>query len=398
MSNRWNLADHSGGAARRRSEERRERQRMRRVAAFDATTIEVSLQPVAFKPSPTVADATVRSVAPMRHAGVLATETPVGEDSAVRSEQTSTPAEARLVRPSRPPRVDGQSRIIWGYVVAIVVFHLLIPVAFLPYFFSWWGLFLLPVGNFVFCSLGIGAGLHRLHTHRSYECPLWFERMLALLGCCNLQQSPVRWVLVHRLHHQHSDHASDPHTPHVSWFWGHVGWLFIENRELSSLDTYEHYAKDMLSDPFYRRLERNQRYLQVYAVHAIAFAVAGYVVGLLLHGANAGAMQVSLQWLLWGVVIRTVYTWNVTWGVNSFCHLFGYRNYETRDDSRNNWLFALATSGDGWHNNHHADPTSAAHGFHCWWEFDLTFVVIRCWEKLGLAWGIKPITASRAPR
>src|SRR3990170_2030700 len=151
----------------------------------------------------------------------------------------------------RPALVDGQSRIIWPYVIGVIVFHLLIPLAFVPYVFSWWGLLWLPVGNYIFCSMGIGAGFHRLLTHRGFKCPLWLEHTLAILGVCNLQQSPARWVLVHRLHHQHSDHESDPHTPMVDWFWGHVGWLFIENRATTDAETYHKYARDILSDPLY---------------------------------------------------------------------------------------------------------------------------------------------------
>jgi stearoyl-CoA desaturase (delta-9 desaturase) len=298
----------------------------------------------------------------------------------------------------RPEMVDAQSHIVWPYVIGVGLFHLLIPLAFLPYFFSWWGVLWLPVGNYLFCSMGIGAGYHRLHTHRSYKCPKWFEHFLALLGCCNLQESPSRWVLVHRLHHQHSDHQPDPHTPLVTWFWGHVGWLFVENRQLSTPATYERYAKDMLRDPFYLRLERNLLYVWVYVIHAALFLLVGAGVGYAWTGTPAGALQVGLQWLLWGVVMRTVYTWHVTWGVNSFTHMYGYRNYETRENSRNNWLLALLTNGEGWHNNHHADPRSAAQGFHRWWELDVTYLTIKLWEKLGLVWDVTPPTASLLER
>lgn len=311
-------------------------------------------------------------------------------------EQTPTVALQRPI--PRPPLVDSQSRIIWPYILGVGFFHLLIPLAFLSYFFSWWGVLWLPIGNYIFCSLGIGAGFHRLLTHRGYKCPLWLEHTLAILGVCNLQQSPARWVLVHRVHHQHSDHESDPHTPMVDWFWGHVGWLFIENRQLSDAETYHKYARDILSDPFYMRLERNLNYIWVFVAHALLFFAAGLAVGYWLDGTWAGAYHVGLQWLLWGVVLRTIVTWHVTWGVNSFAHLWGYRNYETRENSRNNWLFALATNGDGWHNNHHADPRAAAHG-HRWWELDITYLTICLWEKMGLAWDIvEPMSSLRERR
>ena len=113
---------------------------------------------------------------------------------------------AEGVRLPKPEGVNSKSKITWEYVIPVVVFHLLLPLAFLPYFFSWWGLLFLPIGNYIFTSMGIGAGYHRLLTHRGFECPKWFEYTLATLGVCSFQDSPARWVLVHRVHHQHSDH------------------------------------------------------------------------------------------------------------------------------------------------------------------------------------------------
>ena len=133
-------------------------------------------------------------------------------------------------RVPKPEKVDGSSRILWEYVIPVVAFHLLIPVAFFSYF-SWWGLAFLPIGNYIFTSMGIGAGYHRLLTHRGFDCPKWFEYLLATLGVCSLQDSPARWVLVHRVHHQHSDHQPDPHTPKVSAFWSHMGLSLIHISE-----------------------------------------------------------------------------------------------------------------------------------------------------------------------
>ncbi len=286
-------------------------------------------------------------------------------------------------------------RIIWSYVIPVVGFHLLLPLAFVPELFSWTGVVLVPLGNYVFCSLGIGAGYHRLLTHRGFQCPKWFEHTLAILGVCTLQDTPARWVAIHRLHHQHSDERPDPHTPRVSWFWGHVGWLFVENRQLSRLATYERYARDVLQDPFYLWLERRARWAWIFAAHAIPFFLVGFAVEWYLTGSYHRGLWFGLSLLLWGVIFRTLFTWHVTWSINSVSHLWGYRNYPTAEDSRNNWLCALATNGEGWHNNHHAQPRSAAHG-HRWWELDITFLTISLWERLGLVTGVvRPQLASR---
>jgi stearoyl-CoA desaturase (delta-9 desaturase) len=301
------------------------------------------------------------------------------------------------VQPIARPAGAERGRILWGYSVGVVVFHLLLPLAFVPWLFSWTGLLLIPIGNYVFCSLGIGAGYHRLLTHRSYRCPKWFEHTLAVLGVCSLQDTPARWVMIHRMHHQHSDRPGDPHSPLVSWFWGHMGWVLVENRLLSSLATYERYARDVLQDRFYLRLERGLLWVWIYAAHALLFYAAGLAIGWALTGEMLGGVQFGLSLLLYGVVFRTVYSWHVTWAVNSAAHLWGYRNYETDENSRNNWFFALATNGDGWHNNHHADPRSAAHGFHRWWELDVTYLSIRLFQLLGLVRDVVPVRV-RPPR
>lgn len=289
----------------------------------------------------------------------------------------------------RPVGAD-RGRIIWPYAVAIAVYHLLLGLAFVPWLFSWTGLLLIPLGNYLFCSLGIGAGYHRLLTHRSFRCPKWLEHTLAVLGVCSLQDSPARWVMIHRMHHQHSDRQPDPHSPLVNFFWSHMGWVLVENRELSRLETYERYARDILQDPFYLRLERGQLWVWVYVVHAVLLGLAGFAAGWLWTGEAMGGVQFGLSILLYGVIYRTIYTWHVTWAVNSASHMWGYRTFETDENSRNNWFSGLTTNGEGWHNNHHADPRSAVHGFYRWWELDVTYLSIRCLGFLGLATDIVP--------
>jgi stearoyl-CoA desaturase (delta-9 desaturase) len=201
---------------------------------------------------------------------------------------------------------------------------------------------------------------------------------------------PGRCQMIHRMHHQHSDRQPDPHSPLVTWFWGHMGWLLVENRALSRLDTYERYARDLLRDPFYLRLERGHFWVWVYVAHALLFYLVGLAAGWLAGEGWEDGVRFGLSVLLYGVVYRTLFSWHVTWGVNSVAHLWGYRNYATDENSRNNWLFALATNGDGWHNNHHAQPRCCAHGFHRWWELDMTYLTLLSLRAVGLVWDMVP--------
>ena len=286
----------------------------------------------------------------------------------------------RLDRPAstRPVRID------WEYLSALAVVHALALVAVVPWLFSWTGVIAAVLGHFVFGMLGITVGYHRLLTHRGFSCPLWLEHLLAILGICTLQDSPARWVAIHRIHHKESDHEPDPHSPLAGFFWGHMGWLFVKSRDHHGVFSYERFVRDLLRDPFYMRLERSRMWFFIYVAHAVAFAVVGLSIGWLRAGTAAEATRMAASLLVWGVFVRTVAVLHGTWAVNSVAHVWGYRNYETADNSRNNWLVAALSHGEGWHNNHHADQRAAAHG-HRWWELDMSWWVIRGLEAVGLA-------------
>jgi fatty-acid desaturase len=285
---------------------------------------------------------------------------------------------ARLERPPSTSR-----RIAWRYAVPIISIHLLSLACLWPWLFSWTGVVLLAVGIYFYGGLGINIAYHRLLTHRSFQCPRWFERFLVLIGVCCLEDAPGSWVATHRLHHNESDTKPDPHSPLVSFFWSHMGWLLFENREVRSLSAYDRFARDILRDPLYFRLQRSLMPIWVYMAHALLYFLAGLLVGRAIGDWTTG-VQFGLSLLVWGVFLRTVCVWHISWTVNSLSHLFGYRTYETRENSRNNWLVAFLTSGEGWHNNHHADPASASNA-HRWWEVDLMYAVIRLFEMCGLA-------------
>ena len=161
----------------------------------------------------------------------------------------------------------------------------------------------------------------------------------------------------------------------------------MKNPDLARLGIYERYARDVLRDPFYLRLERNFWQLKILLIQLNVFFVAGLLVGLAQTVSTSAAVPVAISFIVWGVFVRTVFVWHQTWAVNSVTHLWGYRNYSTDEDSRNNVLVGLWAHGEGWHNNHHADQRSARHG-HRWWEIDTTYFTIRIFEALGLAWNV----------
>ena len=223
-------------------------------------------------------------------------------------------------------------------------------------------------------------------SHRSFRSPKWFERTLVTLAMCSGQETPARWVAWHRKHHSHSDRHKDPHSPRLGLVWAHTSWLFQENRTtMGTFSMYQKYARDILDDPYYRWIERLPGGGGLfYLAHAALYGMLSLLVCLAIYGNTNAAYQMTASLFVWGVVARTVWTWHITWSVNSLSHVFGYRNYETKDDSRNNWFVTLLTSGEGWHNNHHADPASASVQ-HRWWEIDINYYIIQLFGLLGLA-------------
>ncbi len=171
-------------------------------------------------------------------------------------------------------------RVYWPYAISLTVIHLLGLLALYPPFFSTSGLFVAIVAHILFDGFGVSMGYHRLLTHRGFECPRWMEHAMAICGICTLQDSPARWVAVHRMHHQYSDHRPDPHSPLVDFLWGHVGWLLFIDRRHDTVHHFERYARDLLRDPFYFRMERKLMWLWVYLAHALVIYRRWFRVGL----------------------------------------------------------------------------------------------------------------------
>lgn len=266
--------------------------------------------------------------------------------------------------------------------IPILVIHLLALTACIPAFWSW-----LNLGVLVVCTLafgqGINLGYHRILAHKSLVVPKWLEHFYVMLALCSLEETPGKWVSTHRRHHRHSDSDSDPHSPTETLFWSHMGWLLKSRNGKQEFHHDQNYSADLMKDRWYQTLEKYPLLPGlIYLIHAAIFFVVswGIFVGLGFENPVWSATGI----LIWGVLLRTVVVWHITWSVNSLGHYFGYQNYDTGEKSRNNWLVAILSSGEGWHNNHHHDAASASNQ-HRWWELDLTWYHIRVLEILGIA-------------
>lgn len=245
-----------------------------------------------------------------------------------------------------------------------------------PWTFTWSGLGLVIFFHWICGGIGICLGYHRMLTHASFLCPKWVQRCITAIGCLAGEGPPMMWVANHRLHHARSDQEGDPHSPQDGSLWSHVFWLAFRVGGKNTNEFYKKWAPDLYRERYMRSME--YAFLPLNIGLSVLITGAGYLIG---------ELPLALSWLVWGVAVRMVFVLHATWLVNSASHLWGYRNYETRDDSRNNWWVALLTYGEGWHNNHHAHPRMAKHG-HKWWEIDVTFLTIRLLQKLGLAWDV----------
>jgi len=288
-----------------------------------------------------------------------------------------------------PPRPEPPERLSWGVWTAnflAVVVPLLgmcsIAVFLWGWGFSWTDLGLL-LGMYLATAIGITVGFHRLFVHCSFETYAFVKFILGVLGSMAVEGPLLKWVAQHRRHHQHSDRPGDPHSPHLhgSGFWSvlrglwhaHVGWVF--QADPPGLDRY---IKDLLQSRVARAVS--------------ALTPLWIALSVLLPGLLGGV--ITQKWggvwtgLIWGGLVRIFVVHHITWSVNSVCHIWGFRPYRSEDESRNNIVFGVLALGEGYHNTHHAFPTSARHGLR-WWQIDVSYYVIRVLAWLGLAWDVK---------
>lgn len=238
-----------------------------------------------------------------------------------------------------------------------------------PFFFTW------RLAILAFCvwatvsSVGVGVCYHRLLTHRGYECPKWVEYAMATIALLSQQGLAIIWVALHRIHHKYTEvPGKDPHTPRDGRWWAHMDWILHPNPEFQSNVYLNKLVPDLLRQPFYRK--RYMQWLPTTVLALLCFAFGGFPA------------------VLWGVALPVVVGLHQTWLVNSATHLWGYRWFNTKDDSRNNWWIALFAMGEGNHNSHHDDPPNPKHALK-WWEPDLNWYIIWIMTKLGVFTNLK---------
>jgi stearoyl-CoA desaturase (delta-9 desaturase) len=260
-----------------------------------------------------------------------------------------------------------QQKTNWPVTIVMAILHVGAIAAL--FFFSWKILAATVVLYWMTTGLGISMGYHRLHTHRSYKVPVGLEYFFAVCGALTLEGGPISWVATHRIHHQNSDLPGDPHSPNEGAWWAHAGWLLTGQSNHNNTRVMSKYAPDLAKDRFYVWLNNNH-WVPTFVLALLLFAIGG------------------LPLVLLGIFFRIVFGLHATWLVNSATHMWGGRRFATRDNSRNNWWVALMTFGEGWHNNHHAHPTSARHGL-AWYEFDPSWIQIKFLKFVGIAKSVR---------
>jgi stearoyl-CoA desaturase (Delta-9 desaturase) len=294
-------------------------------------------------------------------------------------------------------RADARSALVQRRLTLFVTIAPLLGFAFAIWSLWGHGLSLLDLTIFlafyVFTGLGVSVGLHRLFTHGSFETTRSLRGLLAIAGSMAVQGPVITWVANHRRHHAFSDREGDPHSPHLDegpgvmgvlkglWH-AHLGWLFGSEQTLP-----ERWSPDLLKDPMIQRI--NKLFGLWVAVSFGAPALIGF--------ALTGHLRGALSAFLWGGLARIFFLHHVTWSINSICHFYGDRPFQTTDFSTNNWALSLISFGESWHNNHHAFPTSARHGIGRG-QLDLSASLIALLSRVGLARAVKVVSPKQLAR
>lgn len=308
-----------------------------------------------------------------------------GDVTEIRDVTTVEPAPyERTIQPPDAPLIHTIGVLV-GIILPFAGVLAAMVVSWQTGWLDWTQLSIMIAGQLL-TALGLTLGYHRLLTHRSFATYSWIRAFWMMMGALALQKSPIEWCATHRKHHALSDQPGDPHSPHdrppgffnsLKGFWhSHVGWILTGH--IIATD-HARYVPDLLQDPVAVWIHRSWELVWFPLTFLIPTVVAW-----LMTGTGEGA----LLGFLWGGCVRIFLVQHFTFAVNSICHMFGRREYRSNDESRNNFICGILSAGEGFHNTHHAFPTSARHGLQ-WWQPDLTWYVIRLMQLLGLAWDVK---------
>ncbi len=304
-----------------------------------------------------------------------------------RAARTDAPHASTQVEPKPLNDAGAELMPLWHRVVNLIV--ILLPIvgliAAMAYAWGWgvgWVEVSLLLGMYILTGLGVTVGFHRFFAHKSFDTGPVVKAVLGVLGSMSVQGSIIHWSAAHRCHHQHSDEEDDPHSPHMhgtgffnmvrGFYRSHVGWLFEKAPKL------DRYVPDLARDKMVRVIS------MLFPLWVVLSMLIPTVIGGLVTMSWWGAFL----GFIWGGLVRVLVVHHITWSINSVCHIWGTRPFRSHDHSRNNLVFGVLGFGEGWHNNHHAFPTSARHGLR-WWEVDTSFLVIWAMSKVGLAWNVR---------
>ncbi|HEY0561941.1 MAG TPA: acyl-CoA desaturase [Methylophilus sp.] len=276
-------------------------------------------------------------------------------------------------------RAHKENHIDWWRVIPFVLLHV---ACFSLIWVGWsWFAVIFAIVLYAIRMFAITGFYHRYFAHKSFQTSRVGQLIFAIIGATAVQRGPLWWAAHHREHHVHSDQDQDAHSPvQHGFFWSHMGWFLSTTNFATKFER----VKELATFPELRFLDRFD------VIVPVLFAIAIYGLGELLANMAPHLHTNGLQLLVWGFVISTVALYHATFSVNSLAHVWGKRRYQTRDHSRNNFLIALLTLGEGWHNNHHHYPGAAKQGFY-WWEIDFTYYGLRLLAALGLIWNLRQV-------
>ena len=276
--------------------------------------------------------------------------------------------------------ITSGKEIDWMRVIPFIILHLS---CFMIFFVGFsWTAFVVCMSLFAIRMFAITGFYHRYFSHKTFRTSRFVQCLFAMIGATAVQRGPLWWAAHHRGHHMHSDTTEDKHSPKEHGFiWSHMGWFLTK----SNFVTNTKLIRELIRFPELRIIDRFDLLMP------LALSISLWVIGYYLEQYEPSLHTNGFQLFIWGFSISTIMLYHATFLVNSVAHQWGKKRYETKDTSRNNFLIAILTFGEGWHNNHHHYPGSARQGFY-WWEIDLTYYVLKCLAMMGIIWDVRTVS------